>query len=320
MRKATKVWLITAAFLVLMGCILFVGVMATMGWDFSKLSTVRYETNTHEISESFRNISLSTDTADIVLVLSKDGKCRVECCEEENAKHSVTVENDTLIVKINNQRSWYDYIGFHFGSQKITVYLPESEYNALSIHESTGNVEIPKRCIFESADISVSTGNVNFLAAARESVKIQASTGNICVENISARSLDLSVTTGRVTVSNVTCLDDITVGTSTGEAILTEVSCKSVISTGTTGFIFLNHVIAANTFSIERSTGDVKFSGCDAAELYVKTTTGKVTGSLMTDKVFLTDTNTGRVDVPKTTVGGRCEIRTSTGDIAIEIE
>ncbi len=81
----------------------------------------------------------------------------------------------------------------------------------------------------------------------------------------------------------------------------------------------LKHVITADRFSIERSTGDVKFEGCDAAELYVKATTGSVSGTLLTDKVFLTDTKTGSVDVPGTVTGGRCEIRTNTGDIKVKI-
>lgn len=123
MKKAAKAWLITAAFLVLAGCILFAGVMSTLGWDFAKLSTARYETNIHEISETFSDISLTTDTADIVFALSNDGKCRVECYEPENAKHSAAVANDTLIIEINEQKSWYDYIGFQFGSPRITVYI-----------------------------------------------------------------------------------------------------------------------------------------------------------------------------------------------------
>ena len=82
----------------------------------------------------------------------------------------------------------------------------------------------------------------------------------------------------------------------------------------------MKDVIAANRFSIERSTGDVKFTRCDAAEIFVKTNTGNVTGSLLTDKVFLTDTDTGSVTVPKTATGGRCEIETDTGNIKIEID
>lgn len=319
MKKSTKAWLITAASLILIGCILFAGVMSTLGWDFAKLSTVRFETNTHDVTEPFSNISLVTDTADIVFALSNDGKCSVECYEEENAKHSVTVENGTLTVKVNEQKSLYDYIGFYFGSPKITVYLPKAEYSTLSVKDGTGNVEIPKGFTFEIADISLNTGDVDFSAAARKTVKIKTSTGNISAKDTSAGALDLAVATGKITVSGVSCTGDITVGVSTGETDLADVSCKNIISDGTTGRIFLNRVIAENKLSIKRSTGNVKFKGCDAAELYVKTSTGNVTGSLLTDKVFITETGTGRIDVPETSVGGRCEIKTDTGDIEIKI-
>ena len=79
-------------------------------------------------------------------------------------------------------------------------------------------------------------------------------------------------------------------------------------------------MIAAETFSIERNTGDVSFDGSDATEIFVKTTTGQVKGSLLTDKVFVAQTDTGHVDVPKTTTGGRCEITTDTGNVEIELD
>ena len=229
MKKTTKIWIMIAASLMLVGRILV------------KLSTVKHETNTYEVSKAFSDISISTDTADIIFALSDDGKCKVECYEKGNAKHSVTVENDVLVVRIN--KSWYDYIGYGFGSSKITVYLPKTEYNALSISESTGNVEIPKDYLFDNIDISLSTGDVNFFASVSKLAKIKAITGKIRVENTSAGSLDLSVTTGKVTVSGVTCGDDITVDVVTGSAYLTDSSCRSVISSVITGSISLNNVI-----------------------------------------------------------------------------
>ena len=51
----------------------------------------------------------------------------------------------------------------------------------------------------------------------------------------------------------------------------------------------------------------------------MKTDTGKVVGSLLSEKVFIAETSTGKVSVPKTTTGGKCEITTSTGDIKIEV-
>lgn len=320
MKRKTIVWLTAAASLVLLGVLLFAGVMTALKWDFSKLSTARYETNTHEISEPFVSLSLTTDTADIVFALSDDGKCRVECYEDENARHSVAVEGETLAVRLIDTRSWYDYIGFHFGAPRITIYLPETEYDGLSIHEKAGSIEVPQDFAFKSVDISASTGSVRFSASAREAVKIKTSTGNIRAENVTAGSLDLSATTGWITISGTTCEGKAVIGVSTGKTDLTDLSCQSLISTGTTGSISLNHVIAADSLAIERSTGSVKLSGCDAAELSIKTSTGSVTGSLLTDKTFLAESSTGRIDVPQTSTGGQCEITTSTGDIKIEIE
>ncbi len=322
MRKTTKAWLIIAASLVLIGCIIFVGVMSTLRWDFTKLSTVKYETNTYEISEAFDGISMITDTTDIVFAFSDDGKSRVECHEEENAKHSVIVEDGTLTVELIDERSVYDfigYIGLNFGSPKITVYLPKAEYASLLIHKDTGDVEIPENFTFKDVDISLSTGDVDFCASVSEMIKIKTSTGDICVENIFAGSLDLSASTGKVTASGVNCEGDVTVGVSTGKAYLTDIMCKSVISSGSTGDISLNNVIATEKFSIERSTGEIRFDSSDAADIFVKTDTGDVTGGLLTDKVFVTQTDTGIVDVPKTVTGGRCQITTDTGDIKITI-
>jgi DUF4097 and DUF4098 domain-containing protein YvlB len=91
-------------------------------------------------------------------------------------------------------------------------------------------------------------------------------------------------------------------------------------SNGTTGDIALLNLSAEESISIERDTGDVKFYECDAGEIFVKTSTGDVTGNLLSEKTFVTDSNTGKITVPKNTVGGKCEIFTDTGDIKINIK
>jgi DUF4097 and DUF4098 domain-containing protein YvlB len=58
---------------------------------------------------------------------------------------------------------------------------------------------------------------------------------------------------------------------------------------------------------------------CDAADIYIETTTGSVTGTLISEKQFFTETSTGKVNVPPSGNGGRCEIETGTGNIRIEI-
>ena len=153
MNKETKRWLFIAGSLVVLGLILFAVVMTMLKWDFTELSTAKTETNTHQITEEFRNMSINTDTADIGFAKSDDGKCKVVCTELEKVKHSVSVQDGTLSIKAVDERNLFDYIGIYFNKTQITVYLPQNEYETLSISSSTGNVELPKNLKFKSVDI-----------------------------------------------------------------------------------------------------------------------------------------------------------------------
>ncbi len=319
MNKATKIWLIAAASLTLLGCVIFGGVLAMAGWDFTKLSTDKYETNSYEITEAYESISIVTNTADVVLAVSEDEGCSVECYEQKKVKHSVTVKDGTLVIDVVDERKWYEHIGIGLGTSKITVRLPQGEHGALSIRSKTGDVEIPKDLTFESIHVTESTGHVTNYASAKGEIQIKTTTGSITAEGISAHSLALSVTTGKVSVSDAVCAGNVTVEVSTGKATLTDITCKSLISDGDTGDITLKNVIAAERFSIERDTGDVTLDACDAAELEIETDTGDVTGTLLSEKIFIVESDTGRRDVPETTSGGKCKISTDTGDIKIAI-
>ncbi len=319
MSRRVTGWLMAAGALVLIGCILFGGVMMVLKWDFSKLGTVKWETNRYEISEEFHDISIKTDTADILFAPSDDGRCRVVCYEEEKAKHAVLVQDGALTIHVASEKKWYDYIGITFKTPTITVYLPEAAYGGLSVTESTGDIAIPKDFAFESMDISTSTGDVKNSASVSAAMKIKASTGDIRVQDVSVDALDLSVSTGDVIAKGITCAGDVTVSVSTGKTRLTDVQCGKLISTGSTGDLTMTNVIATETFSIERTTGDVRFDGCDAADILVKTSTGDITGRFLSDKIFVVQTDTGRVDVPETLTGGRCKVVASTGDIILSV-
>lgn len=318
MNRKTKIWLCVAAALILIGCIIFAGAMMALKWDFTKLSTVEYETNEYTISEHFDNISILTDTADITFLPSDSKETIVVCKEQENIRYSVMIEDGTLKIALTDTRKWYEYIGINFGTSAITVYLPEAEYGTLYIKESTGNIEVPNAFSFESIDISASTGSVKNYASAAEGIKIKTSAGDIVVENVSAAALDLSVSTGMITASSVNCKGDVTLKVSTGETSLTNITCQNLTSSGDTGKIRLTNVYAEGSMQIERSTGDVTFENADAASIYVETDTGDVRGTLHSVKTFYASSGTGKVIVPKTS-GGICEIKTDTGDIIIEL-
>lgn len=301
MSKKTTIWLVIATSLVIIGSAIFISAIASVKWDFNKLNTVDYETNTYEIGEAFNDISITTDIADIILVPSEDENCKVICFEQEQLKHAVGVNDNKLEIKEVDDRKWYEHIGiFVISSPKITVYLPKTEYTSLVVKSSTSDITIPENFAFEQIEVLNSTGDVTCFASASEHIKMKLSTGSISIKDISAGVLDLTVSTGRINLQNITC--------------------KKLISEGDTGDITMKNVIAEELFSIERSTGDVRMEACDAVDIDIETDTGDVSGSLLTDKMFLVETDTGRVDVPRTDAENQCSISTDTGDIKITIK
>ena len=320
MKQATKTLLIIAACLVLLGGAVFCLTMSAHHWDFSLLGGGELKTETYNVPEAFQSISIRSDTEDITFCLSEDGACRVVCQEREKEPHTVSVQDGALTIERTDKRTWRDHISwFSFGSPTITVYLPQTEYASLTIEESTGDITIPKEFAFGSMALSLSTGDVDCRASTQGLLRVQTSTGDIHLEGVSAGELDLAVSTGKAEVRSVVCQGNAALEVSTGKATLSEMTCQSFRSTGGTGDITLNQVIAEETISIVRSTGDVRLEQCDAGELTIETDTGTVTGSLLSDKVFITHSDTGRIDVPETVTGGVCRITTDTGDIQITI-
>ena len=319
MGKKTKIWLIIAVSLIVIGSVVFGGTMSMVKWDFTKLSTFEYENKRYEIADTYNGITIETNTADIVLETSGNSETQVLCSEQNNLKHSVVVEDGVLLIKVNDTRKWYEYIGINIGTPQITVCLPRGDYGELSIKSNTGKVEIPSDFKFQSIEITGSTGDVVNYASASESVKIKLSTGSIRTEGISSQKLTLAVSTGHVVVADSSC-EDVEINVSTGKVNLTNINCNNLVSYGSAGDINLANTIASGKISVERDTGDVAFDMCDAGEISVQTSTGNVQGSFLTEKVFIAHTDTGKVVVPETTTGGKCEIRTDTGDIKITIK
>lgn len=319
MRKSIKICLIVAVSLVVVGSLVFVGTLAALRFDFNKVSTRKYQTNTYEISEDFNKISIDVTITEVVLAPSENDKCIIKCFEEEKLKHSAAVENGTLKIKTIDTRKWYDHIGIAFRNQKVTVYLPKNKYDSLLIDTDTGDVEIPKDFSFEKIKISGDTSGVVCYASASGDTEISTSTGDIKVDSISTNRINLSSSTGNISINSASFMDKTKVKTETGQIQLTDVNCKSIIIKSTTGDISINNVNADESLSVESDTGNVRFENSDAASISVKTHTGDVTGTLASEKVFIAKSSAGDVNVPKTITGGKCEITTDTGDIDIDI-
>ena len=114
-------------------------------------------------------------------------------------------------------------------------------------------------------------------------------------------------------------ISNVTIKASTGDIKMSNISVETLEIITSTGDVNLFGVICHGDLKIDADTGDIYFKDADAAEIFVKTGTGDVTGILLSDKMFDVETDTGEIDVPRTTEGGKCQIRTNTGDVKITI-
>ncbi len=311
----TKIWILVGVVLAVIGLALFAAAMTENHWNFTALDTGNFKTAEYEFGETFRDITITVTEADVVFAPAEGEKCRVVVYEREDEPHTVTVSDGTLSVTSNDERKWFDHVGISVKEPKVTVYLPESEYGALTVRGATGSVLLPPDFRLESADISFTTGDTTVNAPVSGALKVASTTGDITLDGITAKEIELSVTTGEIKLSEVTCENTVKITVTTGETEVQDLTCAVFESDGSTGDITLKNVTATETITVERSTGDVKLVDSDAPALMLKTTTGSITGTLLTDKIYTAKTSTGTITVPDSRPGGTCEIRTSTGDI-----
>lgn len=299
MKKGAIVWLIIGISLILTGCLIFGGAMPNIQWNFLDLSTNDFAIKEHIINEKYNSIYIVSELANVVFEPTAETSTKVICYQQTNLTYTVIVKDNTLLIESVDTRKWFDYIGFNFKQPKITVCIPQGQYDSLVINGDTGNVNIPSEYTFNDIKITQSTGKITNHASAKNDIVLTTNTGGITVSNVSAQSIYVTVSTGKVN--------------------LRDVNCATLFSKGDTGDVTLKNT-EANEINITRSTGDVNLENCDGEKISIKTSTGDITGTLKSEKVFVTESNTGKIDVPNSSNGGTCELKTSTGDIKIRVK
>lgn len=178
MAKKTKIWLICALCLILIGGALFLGGLTSMDFDLTNLSTVQYSTHTYEINESFQNIIIYADITDVELRPSADNTCKIVSKNTEEIFHSYVIKDDSLVIRELDNRKWHDYIGVNLGSPQITIYLPAKDYETIAIETDTGDVVIAE-IYATKLDIETDTGDVKLRAFDAAQISIESDTGDV---------------------------------------------------------------------------------------------------------------------------------------------
>ncbi|MCD8007249.1 MAG: DUF4097 domain-containing protein [Oscillospiraceae bacterium] len=234
----TKKWIIAAVILVVVGAVIFVGALAAVGFDASKLETWFFHTNTYEFADDFDSISIDTEVAGVTILPSDDDVCRVVCYEDDTLTNTVKVENGTLSIETVNIRKWYNYIGIFSDEQSVTIYLPKDTYASLSA--------------------SVTTRMINLSDIDFETVSLEVITGEIYLEDVIASDiLSATVTTGSISLKACDA-GEMYLETTTGSIIGTVLTEKIFVASTNLGNISIPQTTSGGICKATTVTGEIK--------------------------------------------------------------
>ena len=314
MRTGGKVALIAIGATLLIGG----GAMFAFGLKDHKFVA---ETREVDLSDKdIKNFEFDLDVSDLNFIPTSDGTKKIVYHENSNLRHEDKVEEQTLFVSSKLNKKWYEWIIPDWSKKKVDLYLPGGDFASLKVKSSTGDINITQEYTFESADLSLSTGDIKFKANVSGDIKIKISTGDVNLENVAAKSISIEHSTGKVNMKNVNVTEAIVIDGSTGKTKLEAVRSASLNIKSSTGDVYLVDVETTGELKIHGSTSDIKFDGIDGNGIDFETSTGDIEGSVKSGKMF--DVRGGGKEVyPQSTSGAPTfKARTSTGDIKISIK
>ena len=277
--KKTVIAILIAVLVVAIGAGLCFAGLSAVHFDFQKLDRTEYVTNTYSLGP-VEVLDIQCGTADVELVAEGETDCKVVCFENEREKFDVTADQGRLVIRPRSKGSGWSLFSFAFKRPRITVYLPAGTYALLHAEMTTGDLTADRALSFDAVEVLLGTGDMTMSGVKAGKLTAHGSTGSICLSDMTLETVDMSVSTGRIDLVNVVCSGDL---------------------------------MAKST------TGDIRLTNVDGANVYLSATTGDITGTIRTEKVFSAHASTGKVTVPDTAAGGRCEAETSTGDIRLSI-
>ena len=279
MKKTAIAILIAVVVVAIGGGLCFAG-LSTVNFRFRDLDRTEYTKSTYELSEPFREMDIRGYTADVDIVAGEGDTREVTVFESDREKYTVQVQDGRLIIRpVEEGKSRWFLFGFRFKGPQITLTLPKTEYASLQVELNTGDLSVRDLDI-ETVLVNLNTGRAEISSLKLKSIVAHSDTGRLLLSDLSPVTAELSVNTGDLVLKNVICSG--------------ELRCES-------------------------TTGDIRLTDVDALSLYLEATTGDITGTIRTPKTFSASASTGKVSVPATAAGGRCEAETSTGDIRLSI-
>lgn len=232
MKKITKTLLIASLVLIILGGGLLIAGALSGGWEQLKntdlTSGKEYQEKTIDYDESFNKIEIDAQSYPVKILKSNDTNTHVRYRTDENHVVKMGNDRDTFKVtekyeskkKVNIDLGIWDEL-FDIDNEKIIcLYLPEKEYESITLNAAAGDVEIDglkiknltaelkagsfdlKNVSIESGEIKCEAGEVEIDDSTLNNSNIYASVGSVDIEKSKLKNVNLEAKLGDIDVTN----------------------------------------------------------------------------------------------------------------------
>ncbi|EFM10564.1 conserved hypothetical protein [Paenibacillus curdlanolyticus YK9] len=192
-------------------------------------------------AEGIRNIYLSVESADVVLVRSKGDTIGIrltgnvsERLSEELAIRSER-RGDTLEIGIDRPKGWLNWL--NWSNLELAIELPDAEWNTVRMHTGSGNIHAKD---VGSVDIDLDTGS-----------------GDLVISNVKTKQMiQLHTGSGNITASQLTG-DRGWIRSGSGNIKVIESKAEFQMDTGSGNIRLDQYAIERNT-DLRTGSGDIK--------------------------------------------------------------
>ena len=278
-------------------------------------------TKTHEITESFTAISVECSECSISVLPSTGSGISVVCKEREKYPHKVTVKNGCLTIEEPNRTELINIFSLVGDHTEVLIYVPfeVAAGCSISLESASGDITLDKDFVFTRGDLETASGTVICNASFHGDLSIDDASGDVFLRGSTYGDIEIDAASGHIALEGLREAEEISLECASGNILLNTVQCKSLDAETASGKLTLEDVVAEKELAGETVSGAIILSRCDAEKYDLESASGDIQGSVLRPMHFITDSASGRINVPNTD-GDPCRLTTASGNITITIE
>ena len=279
--------------------------------------------NARVIEQAFRSLDAELHNCDLRFAPSGDGLCRVAYDGSTRfGKPEADVQGSRLVIRFEPTASkWVDRITGWLedsGERRVTVFLPEREYEDVRVELDCGDCDLEAGLRFEIADLRSKSGDIRCAAAIREMLRIGTASGDADVEGVACDGeIVLQSSSGDFSAQAIRCAK-LRANSTSGDIKVRELDCGEAELRTISGDLTLEDAVVVRDLRLSTVSGDQRLSCRSAGSVTAVTVSGDIHARLGRRMQFSVSTVSGEVSVPASEpAGSPCRLKSVSGDITV---